>query len=320
MKRSLYPLQIKALLLWFSLAGLAFGFFPKKSPVSKKENLLMEALLQNMIFEQGFGYTLFGDKPVSLAGYFLNPSFDTIFFSKRSTFFPILEAWSLLAKNILCHLHGNYILLKQVNRIKNPRTFQVIIVNKSSFLQTVTEHLDVFCELLEKKIDPKELLNEVILNQKSLWDILKGNQALYGIILGYGEKNSLAFKRRWELGQVFSFKYQSPSNNPLFYPKPSKGFSSPEEEYHYFEEQHSFFDIQTSPLSPLTPPCFMIMKDIDIETKLLEKKYKEAFKQLIEIYAEGDFWSITLDHLMQKNASTLNKTPNNRILANYENN
>jgi len=64
----------------------------------------------------------------------------------------------------------------------------------------------------------------------------------------------------------------------------------------------------------------MIMKDIDMETKLLEKKYKKTFKQLIEIYAEGDFWSITLDHLMQKNASSLNKTPNNSILIDYENN
>jgi hypothetical protein len=80
MKRPFYQLQIKALFLWFFLAGLAFCFFPKKSPVAEKESLLMEALLQNMIFEQDFGYTLFGDKPVSLAGYFLNPSFDTIFF------------------------------------------------------------------------------------------------------------------------------------------------------------------------------------------------------------------------------------------------
>lgn len=44
----------------------------------------------------------------------------------------------------------------------------------------------------------------------------------------------------------------------------------------------------------------MIMKDIDTETKLLAKKYKETFKQIIEIYAKGDFLSITLDHLMRK--------------------
>ena len=213
----------------------------------------MEALLQSMIFEQGFGYTLFGNKPVSLAGYSLNPSFDTIFFSKRSSFFPIAEAWSLLEKNVLRHLQGNYILLKQVDRTKKCSTFQVIIINKSSFLQIVAEHLDLFCELLEKKIDPKALLDEVILNQKSLWDILKGNQALYGIILGYGKKNSLAFKRRWELGQVFSFKYQNALSTPPFYPRPSKGFSSSEEEYRYFEEQHGFLIYEPVPFLLLPP-------------------------------------------------------------------
>ncbi|MDR2539270.1 MAG: hypothetical protein LBC45_01395 [Chlamydiales bacterium] len=229
----------------------------------------METLLQNMIFEQNFGYALFGNKPVSLAGYFLNPSLDAIFFNKKSFFFPVVEAWSMLEKNVLCHLQGNYILLKQVNRVKNDSTFQAIIVNKSSFLQTVTDHLDLFCELLEEKIDPKELLDEVILNQKSLWDILKGNRALYGIILGYGEKNSFAF----------------------------------EEEYRYFEEQHGSFDIQTTPLSPVNLPDFTIMKDMDIETKSLEKEYIKTLKNLIEIYAKGDFWSITLDRLIQKNAS-----------------
>ncbi|HEV3270109.1 MAG TPA: hypothetical protein VGZ69_05625 [Candidatus Rhabdochlamydia sp.] len=317
MKRSLYPLQIKALLLWLFLGGLAFCFFSKKPSIAEKENFLMEALLQSMIFEQGFGYTLFGNKPVSLAGYFLNPSFDTIFFNRRGFFFPVVEAWSILEKNVLCHLQGNYILLKQVDRIKNPHAFQIIIINKSSFLQTVAEHMDLFCELLGKEIDPKELLDEVILNQKSLWDILKNNQALYGIILGYGKRNSLAFKRRWELGQVFSFNSQSSQNTPPFCPRPSKGFSSSEEEYCYIEDQHCFFDIQTSPLSPLNPPCFMIIKDNDVETELLKKKYKETFKQLIKIYAEGDFWSITLNRLMQ---TVLNKTPTKRILVNYENN
>ena len=90
MKRSLYPLQIKALLLWLVLGGLAFCFFSKPS-IAEKENFLMEALLQNIIFEQGFNYTLFGNKPVSLAGYFLNPSFDTIFLAEEVSSFPLLR-------------------------------------------------------------------------------------------------------------------------------------------------------------------------------------------------------------------------------------
>ncbi len=59
---------------------ISFLFFSKKSYISEKERFVMEALLQSMIFEQGFGYTLVGDKAVSLAGYFLNSSFETLFF------------------------------------------------------------------------------------------------------------------------------------------------------------------------------------------------------------------------------------------------
>lgn len=262
----------------------------------------METLLQRMIFEQDFGYTLFGNKPVSLAVYFLNPSFDTVFCSKRGSLFPIVKVWSILEKNIISHLQGNYVLLKQIDRAKNHHLFQIIIINKCSFLQTVAEHLDLFCELLEKKISPKELLDEVILNQRSLWDILNSNEALYGIILGYGKDNSLAFKRKMELGQVFRPDCQNSQKKPPFSPKPSKGFQSAEEEYRYLEDQHCFFDIQPSSLSPLYPPCFMTMKNNDKETKLLVKEYKETFKQIVEIYAKGDFLSITLDRLaLEKN-------------------
>ena len=303
MKKSLYPLQIKALMLCCFLASLVFSLAPRSLTyhIGEKEKLLIETLLQDMIFEQGFAYTLFGNKPVSLAGYFPNPSFDTIFFSKRRTHLPILEAWSALEKNILCHLQGNYALLKQVDlNEKTHHVFKVIIINKSCFLQMVTEHLDLFCELLGEKIHPQELLDEVMLNKRSLLDILKKNEALYGIILGYGKQNSFAFKRRWDLAQVFNPYCQNSQKFSPFYPKASKGFLSSEEEYCYFENAHGFFDIHPSPLSPLEPPYFMIMKNDDKETETLEKIYKKNFKEIVKIYAKGDFLSITLDRLCKK--------------------
>jgi len=263
----------------------------------------METLLQNMIFEDNFGYTLFGNKPVSLTAYPLNYFFDSIgffdFFDpsifKRSPIFPILEAWSILEKNVLCHLKGNYVILKQIDNPISQHVLWIIMINKSRFLETVSEHLDLFCELIGKKITPKELLDEVILNQRSLWNILN-NEALYGILLGYGKENSLAFKRRSDLGEVFDPYSREPHPPIPFYPKPSKGFQSAEEEFLYFEKQHCSFDIQQSPLSPLVPPAFMTMKN-DEKTKELTKEYKETFKQIVAIYAKGDFLSITLDRL-----------------------
>lgn len=300
MKKSVCLLQIKALLLWCFLASLVFCFSPSYH-MDEKEKLLIETLLQDMMFEQGFAYTLFGNKPVSLAGYFPIPSFDSIFFNKRHTRLPILEAWSALEKNILCHLQGDYALLKQVDLSeKKHHIFTVIIINKPCFLQVVAEHLDLFCELLEEKIHPQKLLDEVLLNKRSLLDILKQNEALYGIVLGYGKQNSFAFKRRWDLAQVFNPYCQNSQKFSPFYPKTSKGFQSSEEEYFYFEKEHYFLDIHPSPLSPLNPPCFMIMKNNEKETKTLEKTYKNNFKKIIKIYAEGYFLSITLNRLYKK--------------------
>ncbi|MGL5263376.1 MAG: hypothetical protein ACRDAI_02195 [Candidatus Rhabdochlamydia sp.] len=296
MKKPLCSLPLKALLLFLFLAGLGFCFFSKNPSLSEKEKILMEALLQRMVFEENFGYTLFGNKPVSLIAHSLEPYFNPIFFTKSPTF-PIVEAWSILEKNVLRHIKGNYICLEQIDYIKKPHVLQIIMINKFRFLEKVSEHLDSFCELLGKKITPKELLDEVILNQRSLWDILN-NEALYGILLGYGKENSLAFKRISDLGEVFDSDFRklySPPPSPLFYPKPSKGFQSAEEEFLYFEKQHDFFDLQQSRLSPLYSLIFMTMKND--ETKKLTKEYKETFKKIIAIYAKGDFLSITLDRL-----------------------
>ncbi|MGL5263228.1 MAG: hypothetical protein ACRDAI_01410 [Candidatus Rhabdochlamydia sp.] len=295
MKQLLCPLQLKAFLLWFFLAGLAFCFSPKKSSLSEKENILMEVLLQRMVFEEDFGYTLFGNKPVSLTGYSLKPYLNHPIFFEEGSAFPFIEAWSILEKKVLCHLKGNYVILKQIDHARNHHVLQIIIINKSRFLETISEHLDLFCELIGKKITPKELLDEVILNQRSLWDILN-NDALYGILLGYGKENSLAFQRRLDLGRVFTSDSRKPHPPIPFYPKPSKEFQSAEEEFLYFEKQHDFFDIRESRLSPLCPLTFMTMKN-DEKTKELTKEYKETFKQIIAIYAKGDFLSITLDRL-----------------------
>lgn len=108
-------------------------FFPPPYRIDKKEKFLIEALLQDMVFEQSFAYTLFGNKPVSLAGYFLIPSFDCVFFHTKH--FPISEAWSALEKNILCHPQKNYALLKQVDsNIERNHIFQIVLINKTSFL------------------------------------------------------------------------------------------------------------------------------------------------------------------------------------------
>lgn len=140
----------------------------------------------------------------------------------------------------------------------------------------------------------------MLLNKRSLWDILHNNEALYGVLLGYGKENSLAFKRRWELAQVFNRYCQNSQKAPPFYPQPSKGFQSSEEEYRYFETERCFFDIHPSSLSPLIPPYFMVIKSHERETKLLAEEYKENFKNIIETYAKSDFLSTTLDRLLQK--------------------
>src|SRR5262249_19654421 len=148
----------------------------------------------SLVNDSHFGYTLFGDKPVSIASYFkITPWENFIELGQCDEIF--WKRWKIWEKYRDQFNIQNYLLLKE-NSLK---VDEILIINKRNFLDTVVNYLDVFETILKKKINPKEFLSEIEQCQVSFYDSIQNNEMLLGILLGYGKHNSFLFYQRQKI-------------------------------------------------------------------------------------------------------------------------
>lgn len=264
----------------------------KKNNFEEKKRI--ESFFKVLIYENHFGYTLFGDKPVSIAGYFtLEPSSNFLWGrSRHSNLGELWKNWENYQKALNIK---EYIFLNEADGdLENLRV--ITLINKKAFLAKVRGHIDLFQTILGNNITPELLLERVSVPHASLFKILNYNEGLYGILLGYGKNNAFAFKRSLELAKMVDPVYRNfPLHFSPSFPRPSKGFSSLSEEYESLRCRLSPFTHQHK-LSQVLLPQMVVLEDDD-ETANLRKKYREVHRKIVQTYSNSDFLDITLMRL-----------------------
>lgn len=168
-------------------------------PLKDKKRLYC---FMHMLFaEDNFAYTLLGSKPVSW-GCYKNPfPFDdwSMFYDTLKTYHGTLRAgWKTWLK--YCHLFPSATLWAE-NSESHPGWISILLVNEERFNQVVSNHKKDFQDVLKREIvDGFQLLREAK-NRPLMSGILKGHQALMGIVLGYGRDNSWKFLKGIETKQ-----------------------------------------------------------------------------------------------------------------------
>jgi hypothetical protein len=186
----------------------------------------------------------------------------------------------------------NYLLIKEPS-VNCPNVINVIFINKKKFIKKVNDHINVFTQNLDTNLTGESLLIEIE-KTKRFASVIKNNEMLWGILLGYGVCNSELYSRRSKLEQFINYEELPyiPQNKPL----PNKKFSSIEEECEYLDSKLKLFgEYAYSPLV-IRSVNFVSNKEHG-ETKFLEKKYRNLRCKLSAIYAKGDFLEITLSKL-----------------------
>ncbi len=151
--------------------------------------------LFNSLINDHFAYTLFGDKPVSLAARFmLTPWENTIEGIQCSGVF--WKKWKVWEQYKHLFPIKNFLLIKELSRNRNFKILNVLIINKIEFIKTVNKHLPLFESILGRKIIPEELLKDIESNKLSFIDSIDDNQMLWGILLGYGKHNAMLYNQR----------------------------------------------------------------------------------------------------------------------------
>lgn len=255
--------------------------------IADNEYYDLDFFLQKLIYKEGFGYTLFGDKPISITGFFDPEPIENLLVGRNDQI--LKRGWAIWKKH---HFNiGNYLLFEEKSDLEDNLTI-ITLVNKDAFLKTFNEHIDTFRQILGETITGESLLEELNKKGANLFNLLKRSEGLYGILLGYGKINSFLFQRRQELNLT-------PTPAPIVLSKliPFQGFTSLKEEIEFIKREfHPIID--DSVLCRFFLPEFIGLPH-DTETVELLQKYRKVRHQIMKRYAKGNFLEITLRALTE---------------------
>ncbi len=291
-----------ALLLIFGFLGIATArFFSEKlclrsarqaiNTLSPKERESLSSLFSFLVTKEGFGYTLFGTKPISLSHcYDLEKCLDDhVTFLKEHNLIQfhqeINEGWKVWQK--YQHLFpSKSFCLRRIGDLGQEDLF-ILIINKKCFLEAVNDNLFLFQSVLTPSLTSHQLLQQFLTSDFPKRDVLKNHTGLVGILFGFGKQNAFLVHRKTEIEKRISpERYDPVLLMNLEEMPPSKGFRSLEEEDRYLEEKLGYISDDDVELLPL--PAFLADTTSE-ETQALAEKYRFQRTIISSILKRDDF-------------------------------
>ena len=167
--------------------------------ISLNDRMNMKIFFDSAIKKDQAAHVLyFLSKPICLTGPVLrakNKNFeDTL----------CLKGWVAFKKNEHLFPHPNFIFSEHVYASTNFKVLDIYLINKKSLKRCIAEHLAIFKETLGQEFSSEQFIAK--LEEGSPINSLLGNEEmLMGILLGYGEESSQAFKqKRTKCTQIFA--------------------------------------------------------------------------------------------------------------------
>lgn len=279
----------------------------------------LDAFFQLLSRHECFSYTLFGNKPISIACYPSQASSSDLYHPKN---FLILEkGWEVWQSYASLFPSDEFVLKRYKNNDEG--LIEIYLINKKHALQVISDNLDTFQFILGNHVNPQKLVEQLCDSQQDIMEILNDNSVL-GILFGYGKINSRNFERTSSIIDNLNAKMTPPfsaddeikslspmsrtfvdlfKNKPFSYPSkecfPSSDSASLSEELNELFSHKDFFEVYGSDalLDKMMPPAFAVRRD-SLETKKLQEDYLATKQKVDQVYLHGSFLEITLNQWM----------------------
>lgn len=167
----------------------------------------------------------------------------------------------------------------------------LIFINRDLFIDTVNRNLPLFRYILGRTLTAESFLDALLKSGDLFYDTLKGNDALLGILLGYGTQNALLVSREEDFtgasgDERSCFPFESYETFSRFQQIPSIGFSTIQQEQ---EKLHSLVQVSTNirDFNYCHIPNFGCDPSLK-ETRDLLSMYEKNREQIIQIVRDGD--------------------------------
>ncbi|MDX8430232.1 MAG: hypothetical protein SNF33_00245 (plasmid) [Candidatus Algichlamydia australiensis] len=253
---------------------------PKDPPLSlevtKRDKQRLEYLFRKLILVDSGGYTLLGNKPLSL-GVYLTPFSKPFFQSLTPRNLRIYFAWKTWKKYESCFQNTNFMIWSEPNPWFEGAVL-ILVANKRNFIKTLDQHLDLFRNTLSKEhLSSKDLFTTGS-KGNLLSEELQRHEGLLGIVLGYGERNSWLFYEQDQGKKTSLSPIWSPEESKANLCKSRLALKSP--------NPKSYSNL-------LTLPMFMADKNTD-ESQHLREMYQEDREKILAYYDGKKFLETTL--------------------------
>lgn len=261
--------------------------------LDKYESVSLEEFFRSMIENSEAGYVLYEKKPVCIVGFSEKDSFygeskhhrQNVSLKQGVKYLNKIK--SLLNNdNLIIHIYdhpdreyGNWV--------------HILFINRNLFLKTVQDNLSLFQYVLGFEVTPQKLLDKLIDPKENFHSVLKKNEVLIGIILGFGTQNSLRGGRVENLQNKMTAAEDPPFLNPVFNHEDSFKLCK------HFLIQTGSSNTKSYDLEPGF--SFSCLKD-DKETNILISELEETQTKIQNLLKSDQFFKIMLEKFFQENA------------------
>jgi hypothetical protein len=240
------------------------------------EKQRLNGLIELLFATDNFAYTLLGVKPVSQTTYHNFLPYNRFSWRSWNRYNrTLLLGWKTWEKHK--HLFPKFPFWSEDSQ-RHPGAVSIFLVHKQSFDKVIIEHKTLFQDLLDRQItDSSDLLNEAKYIPFED-EILKGNQVLLGIVLGYGQNNAEMFVESCKTLTPTSWVWSEEEWGEIWAGVPT-GMTKTD----YYLNQYSCPSFAGDPVSE--------------ESMELKKRYLEAKEQILDYYQGKDILEATLSLL-----------------------
>ncbi len=279
-----------------------FALFLTKSAFASNE--VVSCFIKQLLQTTEAGYAIYGEKPVYL-GTFCHPEHlmpGSVQHQEANLHFLALH---ILKKNNdqprNAPQNSRCILVSRENTLSSFHDF--MIINRKAFSSVVQENIALFKLQFGKDISAKRLLEDLISTKDGFASLFGNKQALQGILLGYGQENSISYERAFPFKQAIISPKPSP---PIAAPYPPFGKAFLQKEREQFKENtlwkkvmHETKDFDCHFLLQVENNLkiyFSFHKNA-IESQELIKAYEKAQCEIDAVLSAPNFLNTTLSYL-----------------------
>jgi len=249
----------------------------------------LKRLIRLFFTQNEFGYTLFGNKPISFC--FIPPGTAPVTY--RGKVFPALK------QGEKSYLGGAKLLTEYLNLCpRNHYCLKVffdqhqpsfaVIINKCMLKKTISVNIDLFRCRYGKNLNFKLILND-LLKKETYYNYLFEDHLLLGVLLGYGRHNAELFQKRSK------FEYQLSNCNLITMNTKEQKLKSMTAEFNQYLKPSSYKDFWTTLVNP-------VRFAVDLQspqTKELLKHYDACHQLLTKIFKQADWLDIILQKISE---------------------